>query len=139
MRRIPKMHDHGNGKHHHAHHCEPGDSHRQNQQLQQQLNENRSLAERDALTLVANQALRTPPSSFIKTIQVGAGFDVADNLIVQQLLPGDLVISEREGVLFIPAHMAEKVVATAEFIAVRDRFSKDMLRAGRFSNVLTLR
>ena len=48
---------------------------------------------RVSLTLVANQALRTPPSSFIKTIQVGAGFDVADNLIVQQLQPGDLVIT----------------------------------------------
>lgn len=48
---------------------------------------------RVSLTLVANQALRTPPSAFIKTIQVGAGFDVADNLIVQQLQPGDLVIT----------------------------------------------
>lgn len=48
---------------------------------------------RISLTLVANQALRTPPSAFIKTIQVGAGFDVADNLIVQQLQPGDLVIT----------------------------------------------
>ena len=49
------------------------------------------------------------------------------------VLPGDLVISEREGVLFIPAHMAEKVIATAEFIAVRDRFSKDVLKAGTFT------
>jgi hypothetical protein len=49
------------------------------------------------------------------------------------VLPGDLVISEREGVLFIPAHMAETVIATAEFIAVRDRFSKDMLRSGRYN------
>jgi uncharacterized protein YaiI (UPF0178 family) len=48
---------------------------------------------RVSLTLVANQALRAPPSPFIKTIQVGAGFDVADNLIVQQLQPGDLVIT----------------------------------------------
>ncbi len=48
---------------------------------------------RVSLTLVANQALRTPTSSFIKTIQVGAGFDVADKLIVQQLQPGDLVIT----------------------------------------------
>jgi hypothetical protein len=29
--------------------------------------------------------------------------------------------------------MAEKVVATAEFIAVRDRFSKDVLKAGTFT------
>jgi uncharacterized protein len=48
---------------------------------------------RISLTLVANQALRTPPSAFIKTIQVGAGFDIADNLIVQQLQTGDLVIT----------------------------------------------
>jgi regulator of RNase E activity RraA len=49
------------------------------------------------------------------------------------VLPGDLVLSEREGVLFIPAHMAEKVISTAEFIAVRDRFSKDVLKAGTFT------
>lgn len=49
------------------------------------------------------------------------------------VMPGDLVISEREGVLFIPAHMAEYVVGMAEFIAVRDRFSKDMLKAGTYN------
>ena len=31
--------------------------------------------------LVANQALRVPRSPFIKTKQVGTGFDVADNYI----------------------------------------------------------
>ncbi len=49
------------------------------------------------------------------------------------VLPGDLVISEKEGVLFIPAHLAEKVVATAEFIALRDKFGHAMLKAGRYS------
>lgn len=49
------------------------------------------------------------------------------------VLPGDLVLSETEGVLFIPAHMAEQVIATAEFISVRDRFSKDMLRTNRYN------
>lgn len=49
------------------------------------------------------------------------------------VLPGDLVISEKEGVLFIPAHLAETVVATAEFIALRDKFSHEMLKAGKFS------
>lgn len=49
------------------------------------------------------------------------------------VMPGDLVISEREGVLFIPAHLAEKVIATAEFISVRDRFSKDMLKVGKYN------
>lgn len=45
------------------------------------------------LTLVANQALRTPPSPYIKSIQVPAGFDVADNKIAQLARHGDLVIT----------------------------------------------
>ncbi|ADC72086.1 protein of unknown function DUF188 [Thioalkalivibrio sp. K90mix] len=45
------------------------------------------------LTLVANQPLRTPPSKWIDAIQVGAGFDVADNEIVRRLESGDLVIT----------------------------------------------
>ena len=49
------------------------------------------------------------------------------------VLPGDLVISEREGVLFIPAHLAEKVITTAEFIGLRDRFSHAMLKSGRYT------
>lgn len=45
------------------------------------------------LTLVANQPLQVPPSRDIRTVQVGAGFDVADNYIVEQLAPGDLVVT----------------------------------------------
>ena len=45
------------------------------------------------LTLVANQMLRVPPSPFIRSVQVPAGFDVADNEIVKRLAAGDLVIT----------------------------------------------
>lgn len=45
------------------------------------------------LILVANQALITPPSPFIKRIQVEKGFDVADNEIVKRVEKGDLVIT----------------------------------------------
>ncbi|MGH8778234.1 YaiI/YqxD family protein [Paraburkholderia sp.] len=45
------------------------------------------------VTLVANQYLRTPPSRFIKALQVPAGFDVADNRIVELVTNGDLVIT----------------------------------------------
>jgi len=45
------------------------------------------------VTLVANQPLHTPPSPFIKTVQVAPGFDVADNYIVQNTQPGNLVIT----------------------------------------------
>ena len=43
--------------------------------------------------LVANQPLQVPRSRHIRSIQVPAGFDVADNYIVQQLETGDLVIT----------------------------------------------
>ena len=46
-----------------------------------------------SLTLVANKLLYTPPSRYIKAIQVPAGFDVADNKIAQLVEPGDLVIT----------------------------------------------
>ena len=45
------------------------------------------------VTLVANQAVNTPRSQFITTIQVAQGFDVADNEIVKRLNTGDLVIT----------------------------------------------
>lgn len=45
------------------------------------------------LTLVANQTLVVPPSPFIRTLRVAAGFDVADNEIVRRVSPGDLVVT----------------------------------------------
>ncbi|ANB17398.1 YaiI/YqxD family protein [Dokdonella koreensis] len=45
------------------------------------------------VVLVANQWLRTPPSRFIRAIQVPAGLDVADSEIVQRAAPGDLVVT----------------------------------------------
>ena len=45
------------------------------------------------LTLVANQALSTPSSLNINSVQVRQGFDVADDEIVKRSEPGDLVIT----------------------------------------------
>lgn len=47
-----------------------------------------------AVTLVANQPLRTPPSRYIRAIQVAGGFDVADDEIVQRVSAGDLVVTQ---------------------------------------------
>ncbi|MCG8710573.1 YaiI/YqxD family protein [Brenneria sp. 4F2] len=44
-------------------------------------------------TLVANQSLKVPPSRFIRTLRVAAGFDVADNEIVRRVESGDLVVT----------------------------------------------
>lgn len=45
------------------------------------------------LILVANKALNTPSSIYIKRIQVASGLDVADNYIAECVEPGDLVIT----------------------------------------------
>lgn len=46
-----------------------------------------------AMIFVANQPVRILPSPFVKQLQVPAGFDVADNRIVQELQAGDLLVS----------------------------------------------
>ncbi len=46
-----------------------------------------------ALCLVANQPMQTPPFRNITAIQVGQGFDVADNEIVRRAQQDDLVIT----------------------------------------------
>jgi len=53
------------------------------------------VAERTKITttLVANQFLQTPPSRYIKLLQVASGYDVADNEIVKSLSADDLVIT----------------------------------------------
>lgn len=45
------------------------------------------------VTFIANQYIQTPPSKFVTSIQVAAGFDVADNEIVKRVNNGDLVIT----------------------------------------------
>jgi len=76
-----------------------------------------------ALILVANQALRVPPSQYVSAVQVPKGFDVADNHIVQALEPGDLVITAD-----IPL-AAEALAKGAYAINPRgERYSPDTIR-----------
>ena len=49
------------------------------------------------------------------------------------VLPGDVVLAKREGVIFIPAHLAERVVVTAEVVALKDRFGHQRLREGAYT------
>ncbi len=58
-----------------------------------------------ALTLVANQPVRTPPSRNISSLQVPQGFDVADNEIVKRMRSGDLIVT---GDIPLAAEVIEK-------------------------------
>jgi uncharacterized protein YaiI (UPF0178 family) len=48
---------------------------------------------RVGLILVANQPVEAPRSPYIQSVQVASGFDVADNYIVKEAQPGDLVVT----------------------------------------------
>jgi uncharacterized protein YaiI (UPF0178 family) len=79
-----------------------------------------------AVTLVANQWLRTPPSPWIRSLQVAGGYDVADTEIVERVRAGDLVVTQDiplaaralekgavavnpRGDLYTPENMAERL------------------------------
>jgi 4-hydroxy-4-methyl-2-oxoglutarate aldolase len=49
------------------------------------------------------------------------------------VLPGDAVLAKKEGVVFVPAHLVQKVVLTGEFIGLRDKFGQEMLRKGVYT------
>ena len=90
------------------------------------------------VTLIANQALRTPRSEFVDSIVVPSGMNVADRRIVELVQPGDLVITadiplaaqvvakggqalDPRGELYTDANVGER-------LAVRNLF--DELRGG---------
>ncbi len=47
------------------------------------------------------------------------------------VLPGDLVLAKREGVLFIPAILAEDAISSAEFTALTDAYNFELNREGK--------
>jgi 4-hydroxy-4-methyl-2-oxoglutarate aldolase len=49
------------------------------------------------------------------------------------VLPGDVVLAKRGGVIFIPPHLAERVVIEAEIVAVKDEFGHQRLREGIYT------
>ena len=49
------------------------------------------------------------------------------------VLPGDLVIAQEEGVLFVPAHLAELVILTSEFVALKDLFGFEIVKTAKYT------
>ncbi len=49
------------------------------------------------------------------------------------VMPGDVVLGRQDGVIFVPPHLAEKVVRTSELIRLRDMFGKMCLREGKYT------
>ncbi len=49
------------------------------------------------------------------------------------VLPGDVVLAKKGGTVFIPAYLVENLVLNSEFIQLRDAFSHQRLREGRYT------
>jgi regulator of RNase E activity RraA len=48
------------------------------------------------------------------------------------VLPGDIVLAKKHGVVFIPAHLVENLVITSEVTALRDEFGHQRLREKKY-------
>ncbi|MCU0448885.1 MAG: RraA family protein [Bernardetiaceae bacterium] len=70
--------------------------------------------------------------SYIQEMML-AGLNVPIRVGRATVLPGDAVLAKKGGIVFIPAHLVEKVVQEAEFIALRDKFGHQRLREGKFT------
>ncbi len=70
--------------------------------------------------------------SFLKDTML-MGINVPVRIGQVTVMPGDVILGGREGVLFVPAHLAEEVVETSEIISLRDEFGHQRLREGKFT------
>jgi regulator of RNase E activity RraA len=95
---------------------------------------NASSRDMDGLRLIDgfNAFVRDWHPSFLTEVML-AGLNVPIRMGAATVLPGDVVLAKQEGVIFIPAHLAEKVVTTAELVMLRDRFGHQRLKEGKYS------
>jgi 4-hydroxy-4-methyl-2-oxoglutarate aldolase len=70
--------------------------------------------------------------SYIQQMML-AGINVPIRIGRASVLPGDAVLAKRGGVVFVPAHLVEEVVLSAEFISLRDAFGHQRLREGKYT------
>ncbi|MFC2112844.1 RraA family protein [Bacteroidota bacterium] len=61
------------------------------------------------------------------------GINIPTRIGEATVMPGDVVLGKREGVIFIPAHLAEKVVKTSEIVRLKDAFGFMCLKEGRYT------
>jgi regulator of RNase E activity RraA len=49
------------------------------------------------------------------------------------VMPGDVVLGTREGIVFVPPQLAQEVVERSEEIRLRDEFGHQRLREGKYT------
>ena len=61
------------------------------------------------------------------------GINVPIRIGQATVMPGDIVVSDPEGLTFIPPHLAEAVADSSELTQARDGWGHQMLREGRYT------
>jgi 4-hydroxy-4-methyl-2-oxoglutarate aldolase len=72
------------------------------------------------------------PSYATVTVQI-MGINTPARIGGVTVMPGDVVLGKQDGMIFIPPHLAEKVVTTSEIIRLRDMFGIQRLSEGKYT------
>jgi regulator of RNase E activity RraA len=79
-----------------------------------------------------NAYVRDWDPSFLTEVML-TGVNVPIKIGNATVFPGDAVLAKREGVIFVPPHLLEKVVINAEFIGLKDAFGHQRLKEGTYT------
>ena len=81
-----------------------------------------------------------PMASYVRGVDPTAindvtltGINIPIKIGEATVIPGDVVLGTRAGVIFIPAHLAEEVVVQSEDTRTRDAWGHQMLREGKYT------
>jgi regulator of RNase E activity RraA len=66
--------------------------------------------------------------SGVNVIGINIPIRVGDAMV----MPGDVVLGDRTGVVFIPPHIAEEVVDRADEVHIHDEWTKEKLLTGKY-------
>ena len=72
-----------------------------------------------------------PPGRLNTTL---VGINTPTRIGAATVMPGDVVLGRDGGVIFIPPHLAQRVVETSEIVRLRDLFGQERLAAGVYTS-----
>lgn len=72
-----------------------------------------------------------PPGRLNTTL---VGINTPTRIGAATVMPGDVVLGRDGGVIFIPPHLAERVVKTSEIVRLRDMFGQQRIREGVYTS-----
>lgn len=79
-----------------------------------------------------NAFVRGFDPSFLRESML-TGVNVPIRIGRAMVMPGDVVLAKKSGVVFVPPHLLVETVLNGEFVALRDKFGHQMLREGVYT------